>query len=306
VKIDRLIAITTILLNKGRVTANELAERFEVSTRTIYRDIEVLSSAGVPVYACKGNGGGIELMEGYTLDRTLFNGQESESILLALKTLQAVNYPEIDVILEKLGSMFKNAIADDWVEVDFSPWGSGPEEGLKFKLIQRAILGRTVIQFEYSGADGKRNKRTVEPMKLLFKAKAWYLRAWCQTKGDFRVFRITRMRDVVLTDQKFERKADNFKIEDPDEKLPDSALVDLHLKFHPRAAYRLYDDYADQIIKRNEDGSLELQISFPEDDWVYGYLLSFGPDVEVLEPKHIRKIICERMRQALKLYKDEV
>lgn len=306
-KIDRLIAITTILLNKGRITANELAERFEVSTRTIYRDIEVLSSAGVPVYASKGNGGGIELMEGYTLDRTLLTGRESESILLALKTLQAVNYPEIDLVLEKLGSMFKNAAVSDWVEVDFSPWGSGPEEGLKFKLIQRSILGRIVIQFDYAGADGKRNRRTVEPMKLIFKARAWYLRAWCQTKGDFRVFRITRMRDVVFTDEKFERRNDNFKINEPIENLPElKALVNLHLKFQPRAAYRLFDDYSERVIRRSEDGSLDLRISFPEDEWVYGYILSFGPDVEVLEPKHIRGIIGERMKQALKFYENDI
>jgi Predicted transcriptional regulator len=306
-KFDRLIAITTILLNKGRVTANELAVRFEVSTRTIYRDIEVLAEAGIPVYASKGNGGGIELMEGYTLDRTLLTGQESDSILLALKTLQAVNYPEIDLVLEKLGGVFKNAAANDWVEADFSPWGSGPEEGQKFKLIQRAIWGRTVIQFEYAGADGKRDRRIAEPMKLIFKGRAWYLRAWCQTKGGFRVFRLTRMRDVGLTDEKFERRNDHFKIDEPLEDLPGpKTLVNLYLKFQPRAIHRLLDDYSERMITRCRDGSLELRISFPEDEWVYGYILSFGPDVEVIEPDHIRKIVCERMRQALQLYEKDL
>lgn len=303
-KIDRLIAITTILLNKGRVTANELAERFEVSTRTIYRDVEVLSSAGVPVYACKGNGGGIAILEGFTLDRALITEQESESILLALKTLQAVNYPEIDLVLDKLGGMFKNAAATDWVEVDFSPWGSGPEESLKFKIIQRAILGRNLLEFDYDGAAGKKSRRRVEPMKLVFKAKAWYLRAWCLTKSDFRTFRLTRMRDVILTAQKFERKKDHFKIDEPGELIP-GKVVDLHLKFHPRAAYRLFDDYSERMISRSDDGSLELRISFPEDEWVYGYILSFGADVEVLEPEHIREIVRARMRQALKFYENE-
>lgn len=182
-KIDRLVALTTIFLNEGMVTAKELAERFEVSTRTIYRDIEILSSAGIPVYAVKGNGGGIALMEGYSLDRALITGRESESILLALQTLQAVKYPEVDLILDKLGALFKNASNTDWVEVDFSPWGSGPEEKLKFQTIRKGILERLVLEFTYLGADGKQSSRTAEPLKLNFKAKAWYLWAWCQTKN---------------------------------------------------------------------------------------------------------------------------
>ncbi len=302
-KIDRLIAMITILLNKGQVTAEELAKRFEVSTRTIYRDVNALSEAGVPVYASKGNGGGIALMENYTLNRTLLTEKESGSILLALQALQAVNYPEIDKVLEKLGSMFKNRAAMDWIEVDFSPWGSGPLENERFKIIQKAIISRTLIQFDYSGTDGKKNSRVVEPSKLIFKTRAWYLRAWCRAKSDFRVFRITRMQDVLLLDRQFEPR-----LNDPHTKIslesipPPKAIVNLHLKFHPGVAYRLLDDYNEEMIIRNDDGSLELKTCFPEDEWVYGYIMSFGPDVEVLEPEHIRKIVRERMRQALKLY----
>jgi predicted DNA-binding transcriptional regulator YafY len=303
VKIDRLIAIITILLNKGRITAENLAERFEVSTRTIYRDIDALSEAGIPVYAYKGNGGGIALMENFTLERTLLTAQESDSILLALKTLQATDYPEIDGVLEKIGGLFKNAVAADWVEVDFSPWGSGPEEGRKFKIIQQAILSKKVIQFDYSGTDGKRWLRIVEPLKLIFKAKSWYLRAWCQMSDDFRIFRITRMRNVISTDQQFERKNDDFKIREFGETPPDTKIiVNLHLRFQPRIAYRLYDDYEDRDMTQNEDGTIDLQISLPEDEWVYGYILSFGADVEVLEPEKIRRIICDRMQKALKFY----
>jgi predicted DNA-binding transcriptional regulator YafY len=303
-KIDRLVAMTTILLNKGMITAKELAERFEVSTRTIYRDIEVLAAAGVPVYATKGNGGGIALMEGFALDRAVLTSRESESVLLALQTLRAVKYPEVDLILNKLGALFKNAAGTDWVEVDFSPWGSGPEEKLKFQTIRKGILERRQLEFTYLAANGKRTNRVVEPLKLLFKAKAWYLWAWCQTRRALRNFKITRMREVVLTEQKFERKDHALKITVPDENSPAAVktLVNLKLRFQPQAGYRLYDDYDEQLIRCNEDGTLELQICFPEDEWVYGYLLSFGPWVEVLEPEHIRQILSERMRQALQIY----
>jgi predicted DNA-binding transcriptional regulator YafY len=302
-KIDRLVAITTILLNKGLVTAKELAERFEVSSRTIYRDIEVLAAAGVPVYATKGNGGGIALMEGFSLERAVLTSRESESILLALQTLRAVKYPEVDLILDKLGALFKNAAGTDWVEVDFSPWGSGPEEKLKFQTIRKGILERRKLEFTYLGADGKRSNRTVEPLKLFFKAKAWYLWAWCQTRAAMRNFKITRMREVVLTEQKFIRKDRELQTTVAAEKPPaEKTLVNLKLRFQPQVGYRLYDDYDERLIRRNADGSFELQICFPEDEWVYGYLLSFGPEVEVLEPEHIRKILCERMQRALQVY----
>jgi predicted DNA-binding transcriptional regulator YafY len=302
-KIDRLVATTTILMNKGLVTAKELAERFEVSPRTIYRDIEVLAAAGVPVYATKGNGGGIALMEGFSLDRAMLTSRESESVLLALQTLRAVKYPEVDLILDKLGALFKNAAGTDWVEVDFSPWGSGPKEKLKLQTIRKGILERRKLEFIYLGAEGNRSSRTVEPLKLLFKAKAWYLRAWCQTRQAPRTFKITRMREVVLTEQQFERKDHALHIIDPEEKLSVAkTLVNLKLRFQPQVSYRLYDDYDERLIRRNEDGTFELQICFPEDEWVYGYLLSFGPWVEVLEPEHIRAILCERMKRALQVY----
>jgi predicted DNA-binding transcriptional regulator YafY len=301
-----LVAMTTILLNKGMITAKELAERFEVSSRTIYRDVEVLAAAGVPVYATKGNGGGIALLEGFSLDRAVLTSRESESILLALQTLRAVKYPEVDLTLDKLGALFKNAAGTDWVEVDFSPWGSGAEEKLKFQTIRKGILERQKLEFIYLGADGKRSNRVVEPLKLLFKAKAWYLWAWCQTRNALRNFKITRMRAVVLTEQKFIRKDYALKITDPDEsQLSEKTLVHLKLRFQPQAGYRLYDDYDERLIRRNADGTLELDVCFPEDEWVYGYLLSFGPALEVLQPEHIRAILGERMRQAWQIYQND-
>ena len=153
-KINRLLEITLILLNKGNTTARELADRFEVSTRTIYRDIDELSAAGVPVYTNKGSGGGISLLENYVLNRSIITEHERDSLLLALKTLQATRYPEIDEILGKIGALFKNAPAADWVHIDFTPWGSGPNEENKFLNIKQSILQCKVATFDYINADG--------------------------------------------------------------------------------------------------------------------------------------------------------
>ena len=106
-KINRLLEISLVLLNKGTVTAKELAERFNVSTRTIYRDVDILSTAGIPVYTNKGNGGGISILDNYSINKTVLTDGERDSLLLALKTLQSTKYPEIDTVLDKIGAVFK-------------------------------------------------------------------------------------------------------------------------------------------------------------------------------------------------------
>ncbi|MBU2699962.1 putative DNA-binding transcriptional regulator YafY [Sporomusaceae bacterium BoRhaA] len=300
-KISRLFEITIILLNKGTVTARELAERFGVSTRTIYRDIDVLSTAGVPVYMNKGNGGGISLLENYAISRTIISDQESESLLLAVKTLQATQYPELDKVLQKMGSIFKNASHNDWVEIDFSHWGSMPNERNKFNDIKRAMLQRKVIRFDYVDADGCRSNRLAEPEKLLYKGSSWYLIAYCRQRQDHRMFRISRLKNVDITAGKFVPK--RFPVPEKGEmKSSSKPLVQLNLRFQAKVLNRLYDEFDDALITKNDDGSFDVKVVFPEDEWVYGYIMSFGNFVEVLEPEHIRKIIADRMEQALKIY----
>jgi predicted DNA-binding transcriptional regulator YafY len=300
-KINRLLEITIILLNKGTVTAKELAGRFGVSPRTIYRDIDVLSCAGVPVFTNKGNGGGISLLESYSLNKALISEHESESLLLALKTLQATKYPQIDTMLDKIGAVFKNTHSADWVYIDFSPWSSRPNEYNKFIDIKKAILERRVISFDYVGSDGCRSARSIEPMHLMFKGQAWYLWGYCRIREDFRVFRISRIKNVTVTDKAFERRNPENQGENPVDEKP-KALINLKLKFYPEVLHRLYDDFDDELITKNADGTCGISVTFPEDEWVYGYILSYGCHVEVLEPEHIRRIISGRMRKALEYY----
>ncbi len=300
-KLNRLLEITLILLNKSTVTAGELAERFGVSTRTIYRDIDELSAAGVPVFTNKGSGGGISLLDNYAINKALLTEHERDSLLLALKTLQATKYPEIDVMLEKIGGVFKKAAAADWVQIEFSPWGSGPNEENKFLDIKRAILECKVATFDYINADGILSHREIEPMLLAFKSQAWYVWGYCKTRRDFRTFRISRIRNLDVTDEGFERRLpESPKNEEPAAVSPKQ--VTLKLRFQPEDLYRVYDDYNNERIIRNADGTYDVTVTFPEDEWVYGYIMSFGCYVEVLEPKHIRDIVRERMKKALKYY----
>jgi predicted DNA-binding transcriptional regulator YafY len=304
VKINRLLEITLILLNRGSVTARELAERFGVSTRTIYRDIDVLSTSGVPVYTNKGNNGGISLLENYTFSRALVTDHERDSILLALKTLQATKYPEIDTILDKLGSIFKNAAGADWVHVEFSPWGSGPEEEEKFTNIKKAILESRVVTCDYVNAEGNRSRRSIEPMQLVFKGQAWYLWGYCRFRQDFRTFRISRMKDLSLTAESFRRRSiEEVRRDESPESL--KQIVTLKLRFQPDVLFRLYDDYDKDRIIENDDGTYEIIVTYPEDEWVYRHIMSFGSSVEVIEPEHIRRIIKEKTEKTLNIYRND-
>ncbi len=301
IKITRLLEITTLLLNRHTVTSRELAERFGVSVRTIYRDVEVLSAAGVPVYMSKGNGGGISLLENYTLSKTLLSDEESGSILLALKTLQTTQFPEIDMILEKFKSVFKTTSATDWVDVDFLHWGSPPHEQDKFNAIKQAIITRQVIAFDYVNANGDKGNRAVEPLKLFYKGAAWYLIAYCRKRNSSRLFRISRIKNAITTNETFAPKIMANEEKAAMEKAPPLTL--LKLKFQDRVLNRLYDDFDDTAIVRKEDGTLSIEVALPENEWLYGYLLSYGSYVEVLDPPHIRNIIIDRLTQSLNIYK---
>lgn len=299
-KIGRLIEITTLLLNRRSLTSRELAERFGVSIRTIYRDVEVLSGAGIPVYMNKGHGGGISLMENYTLNKALLSDEECGGILLALKTLQATQYPEIDKIFEKMKAVFKNPQACDWVDVDFLHWGSPQNELGKFNVIKQAIVSRQVVSFDYVNANGDRSHRMAEPIKLFYKGAAWYLIAYCRNRKSHRLFRISRIKNISLLTETFIPKEMTLGEKEAMDKAP--SITRLKLKFQDKVLNRLYDDFDDALLIRNEDGSLEVEAALPENEWLYGYLLSYGSFVEVLEPPHIRIIMRDRLRQAMEIY----
>ena len=199
--VNRLLGIIYILLNKGTVTAGELAERFEVSARTIYRDVENLSMAGIPVYARKGKCGGISLTEQFVLDKMIISPEEQQRILAALASVGEAGAQEEGKILRKLGDFFK-AEPDNWVSIDFSDW-SGRRKEL-FVQIKEAILHRNVLEFDYYGQSGEMSSRRAEPVQLLFKDYTWYVRALCRTRKAMRMFKVLRMKRVRVLDETFE------------------------------------------------------------------------------------------------------
>ena len=292
-QINRLFEIIYILLNKKLITATELAEHFEVSVRTIYRDIDTLSSAGIPMYAVQGKGGGISLLDDYILDKSLLSEKEQNEILYALQSLSVAKAPESDDVLERLNHLF-NKNKTSWIEVDFSPLGSDEKKSYQFTIIKDAILSHRIIEFNYFSSSGEKSARRVEPVKLIFKVHAWYLQGFCLTKNAYRTFKITRMSDLLMTQEVFTEKV-------PGE-LPNGVQaentqkwIQVCLKISDTGAYRIYDEFDEKEVTKNGDGSFTVTASLPENEWLIRYLLSFGADAEVLNPPHIR----DRLRNEL-------
>ena len=295
-QINRLFEIVYILLERKTITAKELAERFEVSTRTIYRDIEILSQAKIPVYANKGNGGGIGLLEDYVLDKSVLSEEEQNQILFALQSMEKISNQDEKNILEKMSSIF-NKSKTNWIDVDFSDWGTNGEQDQTFNLIRNAILKHNVIEFVYYNSYGEEKKRQAEPLQIYFKDKSWYLKAYCRLKQDYRLFKISRMKDIKLLNETFERELPQIK-----ENKFDYKTIQLELEISKDMSYRVYDEFKREDIIKNKNGDFIVKVEFPENDWVYGYILSFGENVKVLSPGYVKSIIKEKLQKSLKNY----
>lgn len=302
-QISRLFEIVYILLNKKTITAKELAEHFEVSVRTIYRDIDTLSSAGIPIYATQGKGGGINLLDEYILNKSLLSENEQNEILFALQSLNVTQNLETDKVLSKLSSLFnKNNI--NWIEVDFSPWGSNKNQKCQFNSLKSAIISHQVIEFEYFSSSGEKSSRKVEPIKLIFKVNAWYLQGFCLSKKAYRTFKISRISDVKITGEIFIEKSKKELHEDI-QKYKLNNWIDIQLKISPDGAYRVFDEFEEKEIVKNQDGSFTVNTTLPEVEWMFNYILSFGTTVEVLSPQSIREIIQDKLEKLFKKYKNK-
>lgn len=282
--VARQFQMVYLLLEKGRMTAGELAERLEVSQRTVLRDVDALSAAGVPVYTTQGSGGGVALLDGYVLDRAAFSEEEQRQLLLALRSLPA---QEGEQALTKLSALFRRG-REDWFQVNLSRWGAGEADNEKFRFLKGAVLERQTLAFDYASSYGGIRARKVLPARLVFKGQGWYLQAFDLEREDYRTFRLSRILSPSFAGEVFHRRLDPPDIEFSGE-IPPLFRVEARLRFAPYMAYRVYDEFDQSCVARQEDGSLLVESVFPEDQWLYGYLLSFGAGVEVLAPDTLRR-----------------
>ncbi|MBC8530864.1 helix-turn-helix transcriptional regulator [Gehongia tenuis] len=291
---DRLFEIVYILLDEKSATAADLARRFEVSEKTIYRDVDRLSAAGVPIYAVRGKGGGIQLTENFVLNRSLLSEREQNEIMMAVESLAAVSLPR-DATLQKLRALFRRE-GPGWIEVDFSRWGGGGKA--VFDGLKNAVLEKHPVAFDYYSAMGEHMRREAEPLQLWYKDRAWYLKAYCRTREGYRLFKLTRIRNLELLEGRFARELPpDLGTAPPDPQ----CLVTLRLHFAPELAYRVYDEFGPECAKKTKDG-FEAVMTCPEDDWLYGYVLSFGDKAKVLEPERVRSTLRNKIAEMMRNY----
>ncbi len=298
-QMNRLFEIVYLLLDKKNMTAKELALHFEVSTRTIYRDIEALVFAGIPIYSERGKNGGVRLLENYVLNKGIILEKEQNEILYALKSLKAVNYSDTETVLLKLRSIF-NKSAEDWIEIDFSSYGE--IRNTLFENIKEALINKKIIKFYYYNSKSEKSLRKVEPLKIWFKERAWYLFAYCHEKKDIRQFKMTRIRDLVLTEEHFERSLEKFDISDKSD-IPEK--IKILVEIDKSQAYRVYDEFCEKNIRSKPDGNFEVVTENYENEWLYGYLLSYGEYLKVMEPERIRNILYEKVNKMRENFREE-
>lgn len=285
-KLDRMIGILSILLQQEKVTAPYLAEKFEVSRRTINRDIDALCMAGIPLITEPGRSGGVSIMEGYKIDRTLLSAADMQAILAGLRSLDSVSgtnrYAQL---MEKLSAGSSTLLAGDThILIDLSSWYKASLSP-KIELLHDAILTAHKVSFSYFAPRGE-SQRTVEPYDLIFQWTSWYLWGWCEKRKDFRLFKLGRMTDLQ-TGETFEKRVAPLPDLSPGRVFPD--MYQVKAKIQPKYKWRLIEEYGPDSFTKQPDGTLLFSCGFADKTSVIGWIASFGEGAQLLEPAELRK-----------------
>ncbi|MBQ5999310.1 MAG: YafY family transcriptional regulator [Treponema sp.] len=326
-QIDQLFELVYVLIDKKQVTAKEMAARFGVSTRTIYRWLDALSLAGIPVFALKGRGGGIAISENYALDKTVLSEEEKQEIVSSVKAFRSlsgisgssVGFSGSDSLTnmqasfrvpEKISHLANQQT--DWLQVDFAPWS--PEgQGVRalFSVLRDSILKKRQLEFDYFSGNGKFERRTVHPWKLVYRGQAWYLFGWCALRKSARYFKLSRIQNVVqtmrLADVTVESNGTEVFSEasDPNfgalQRKPE--LLQIKAEVSAKTAFYFLDTFACSSFEHNTDGTFTAIFTAPDEPWLPSFLLSFGTGVRILSPDEIVFRVSQMAKNVAELYK---
>ncbi|EQC2291685.1 TPA: helix-turn-helix transcriptional regulator [Listeria innocua] len=307
-KVDRLMSIVLILLDKERISAQELADRFEVSLRTIYRDIDAIDLAGVPIRSTPGVGGGFEIMPDYKMDSKVFSTADLSAILMGLSSLSnMVCGDELINALAKIKSFIPADRAKEielkanQIYIDLSQWTGNNNIQPHVEIIKVALQENKLLTFEYIAHQGNKTVRIVEPYQLVMKSSHWYLYGYCQNRNDFRLFRLSRMSGLQILE-------DTFTLRDfqkPQLEMEDIVAI-MQIEIKIRIHQSIIDRVLDYCSYENfyPDGEEHYIVSFPfiENEYHYDILLSFGDKCECLEPLHVREKMKRRIYDIVSIY----
>lgn len=289
------------MLQQEKITAPELARRFEVSRRTISRDIDTLCQAGIPLITSQGHDGGISLAEGYKLDKALLTAEELQTIITGLQGLDSVSARSYSQqFLEKLAALGSDAMTcDETIVIDLA---SHYQDSLtpKIQLLKEAIAQQLLVTFRYYAINGD-HIRTVEPYRLVFKWSAWYVFGYCQKRADFRLFKLNRLWELALTAESYcPRSIPTQQLHFDD--YFSGEKIHLMASFAASARYRLIEEYGPHCYTQQIDGRLLLERDFISYDNMQEWILSFGDQVLVLEPQSFRTAIVTQAQNIIDQY----
>lgn len=301
-KIDRLIGILSILLQKEMVTAPELSEHFEVSRRTINRDIEALCKAGIPIQTTQGTGGGISIMSGFSMDRTILTSKDMQMILAGLRSLDSVSGSRYyGQLMEKIQAGSSDFVSGrDSILIDLSSWYKGTLAP-KIEIIQDAIENRHILKFNYYAPSGD-SSRSIEPYYIIYKWTSWYVYGWCQKRRDFRLFKLNRMDKVTMSKDTFVCR--NVPEPELSAEMKQPRNIVLKAIFDADMKWRLVEEFGPDCYEVTDDGRLLLVEDYYDFDNMVMWILTFGEKVEVLEPPEAREKLRDIAEAMGRMYKD--
>lgn len=307
-KIDRLVSIIMILLEKERIGAQALADMFEVSPRTIYRDIDTINMAGIPIHSVPGVGGGFEIMQEYKVDKKIFSSADLSAILMGLSNLSTiVRGDELVNALAKVKSFIPADRANDielkanQVCIDLSPWMGNRNIQSYLEIIKTALQESRLLSFEYADRYGNKTARKAEPYQLVLKSSHWYWQGYCHKRNDFRLFKISRISDLHIQEESFTPREYHK---------PQLDFADFLATMQTKVKIRIHQSIMDRVLDSCSfehfmpDGNEHYIVDFPfiENEYYYNMIFSFGDKCECLEPLHIRTEIKRRLHDITALY----
>jgi predicted DNA-binding transcriptional regulator YafY len=297
-----------VLLERKKVSAAKLAEMFEVSTRTIYRDIETINSAGIPIITYPGINGGIGIMEEYKIDKVLFTTTDIATLLMGLGSIsRAMTNDEIINTLAKVKGLIPEEqfrdieLKSNQITIDLAPWIGNKSMHLNLEKIKKALNEKKLLSFKYSNRDGQKSSRKVEPYRVMLKESHWYLKGYCISKQDYRIFKLSRISALEILDEIFiprELDAKSLGAWDYIER----NIIIIKLLVDESLRDRMIEHCGEENIESYGDNKLIVNFPFVEDEFGYNLMLSFGDKCECLEPPNVRGELIRRIKNMLSVY----
>lgn len=306
-KIDRLLSIVIVLLEQNKISATKLAEMFEVTTRTIYRDIETIQAAGIPIVTYTGINGGIGILEKYKIDKKFFTKEDITTLMTGLGSISSsVSNVELTKVLTKLQSLIPEEhiqeikLKSGQIIIDLTTWSGNKKLQSNLNKIKEGLNERKYLEFHYLDGSGRSSKRKVEPYQLLWKEEKWYMNSYCTLRNDFRLFKLARISYLKVLDEIFTLR--KFDIKDLEMNWIEKRIINIKLLADISLKERILERCEEDRITYCDENKMIVDFPFVDDDFDYEELLSFGNRCECLEPAEVREKLIKMIRDTMKIY----